>query len=227
MTYPISDVDTSQLDAGTDSPAAARSSLLDLAQKFNAMRGFFNTFWQGVLATSSQASARAALDAVGTADTIAQAAHAATADAAGSADSVPWSGVSGRPTNVSAFTNDAEYLTAASGGGVTKFDSGNLTAATAAGQSLSYPHNLSSVPSMVRLVAVCVSANAGYAVGDEAELLINGMQNGNIQFKPWANVSHVGYYSGNAMVIINRTNGYEVPITNNDTYWKIKFYAWK
>ena len=122
MTYPSSDVNTSRLDAGTDSPAAARPSLLDLAQKFNLLRGHISAFWQGVLATSSQAAARSALGAVGTADTIAQAAHAATADSAttaGSAAAVPWTGVSGRPTAVSAFTNDAGYLTTAFGYGQT------------------------------------------------------------------------------------------------------------
>ena len=116
MTYPSSDVNTSPLDAGTDSPAAARPSLLDLAQKFNLLRSHISAFWQGVLATSSQAAARSALGAVGTADTIAEAAHAATAD---SAAAVPWTGVSGRPTAVSAFTNDAGYLTTAFGYGQT------------------------------------------------------------------------------------------------------------
>ena len=119
MTYPSSDVDTLPLDAGTDSPAAARPSLLDLAQKFNLLRSHISTFWQGVLATSSQAAARSALGAVGTADTIAEATHAATADSADSAAAVPWTGVSGRPTAVSAFTNDAGYVTGGFGIGQT------------------------------------------------------------------------------------------------------------
>lgn len=38
MTYPTVDVNTDNLDAGTDDPSLARSDLLDLAQKFNALR---------------------------------------------------------------------------------------------------------------------------------------------------------------------------------------------
>lgn len=44
-------------------------------------------------------------------------ANAAYADNAASADSVAWTNVSGRPTNVSQFTNDAGYITAAQVGG--------------------------------------------------------------------------------------------------------------
>ena len=44
-------------------------------------------------------------------------ANAVYADNAGSAGSVAWTNVSGRPTQVSAFTNDAGYITAAQAGG--------------------------------------------------------------------------------------------------------------
>jgi len=63
MAFPTSDVDTQHLDASTDSPAAARGSLLDLVQKFNALRAFFNSFWLGLLATTSAATARTGLGA--------------------------------------------------------------------------------------------------------------------------------------------------------------------
>jgi len=42
--------------------------------------------------------------------------YASSAGSAGSAGSVPWTGVSGRPTNVSSFNNDSGYVTSASVG---------------------------------------------------------------------------------------------------------------
>lgn len=44
----------------------------------------------------------------------AEAGHASTADSASSASSVPWTGVSGRPTKLSDFTNDVGYITGVS-----------------------------------------------------------------------------------------------------------------
>ena len=44
----------------------------------------------------------------------AEAGHAASADSASSASSVPWTGVSGRPTKLSDFTNDVGYITGVS-----------------------------------------------------------------------------------------------------------------
>jgi microcystin-dependent protein len=38
MTYPASDVNTTNMDAGTDFPATARTDLLDLSTKFNLLR---------------------------------------------------------------------------------------------------------------------------------------------------------------------------------------------
>lgn len=61
MTYPSSDVSTTDMDAGTDSPAAARSDLLDLATKFNLLRNHVSTFMQGLFTAADQAAARAAL----------------------------------------------------------------------------------------------------------------------------------------------------------------------
>ena len=43
-----------------------------------------------------------------------EAGHAASADSASSASSVPWTGVSGRPTKLSDFTNDVGYITGVS-----------------------------------------------------------------------------------------------------------------
>jgi len=61
MAWPTSDVDTTDLDADTDSPLAARSDLFDLAQKFNALRNHVTTYIQGFLASTDSAAARSTL----------------------------------------------------------------------------------------------------------------------------------------------------------------------
>lgn len=50
MAWPASDVGTTNTDAGTDSPATARSNLLDLMQKFNLLRNHVIPVWQNILA---------------------------------------------------------------------------------------------------------------------------------------------------------------------------------
>lgn len=61
MAWPGSDVDTTQMDAGTDSPASGRASLLDLAQKLNQMRNHVSAFIQALLDDADAATARATL----------------------------------------------------------------------------------------------------------------------------------------------------------------------
>jgi hypothetical protein len=115
MAFPSSDVDTQHLDASTDSPAAARGSLLDLVQKFNSLRAYFNNFWLGLLATTSAATARTGLGAttVGSAVfTAASQSAARTAIGALSDDfEVGWADLTGTPPGNSVFDNDSEYLT--------------------------------------------------------------------------------------------------------------------
>lgn len=61
MTWPTADVSTTSLDAGSDSAATARASLLDLAQKFNQMRAHVSAFMQGLLGSASAGTACTAL----------------------------------------------------------------------------------------------------------------------------------------------------------------------
>lgn len=49
MTWPASDVGTTNADAGSDSPATARTDLLDLMQKFNLLRNHVSALMQTVL----------------------------------------------------------------------------------------------------------------------------------------------------------------------------------
>lgn len=64
MTWPASDVSTTDMDAGTDSPATARTSIKDLADKFNQMRNHVSTAWRSILSggayTPSQTPAHSA-----------------------------------------------------------------------------------------------------------------------------------------------------------------------
>ena len=50
MTWPATDVGTTNSDQGTDSPATARADILDLIQKFNQMRAHVDSLMQTILA---------------------------------------------------------------------------------------------------------------------------------------------------------------------------------
>jgi len=120
MAFPTSDVNTQHFDdPNTDSPAEARGSLLDLVQKFNGLRAFFNSFWLGLLATTSQATARGGLGATTVGSAVFTAVDPLTARTAigaigpdgtvANANNVPWTGVTGRPTDLGAFSNGPGY----------------------------------------------------------------------------------------------------------------------
>lgn len=61
MTYPSSDVNATNADAGTDSPATFRTDVLDLITKFNLLRNHVSTFLQGLLGSADAAAARGTL----------------------------------------------------------------------------------------------------------------------------------------------------------------------
>lgn len=60
MTWPSSDVPTTGMDAGTDTPP--RGTFLAWAQAFNQMRAHVSTYMQGLLGSADAATARATLD---------------------------------------------------------------------------------------------------------------------------------------------------------------------
>lgn len=61
MTWPSADVNTTNADAGTDSPATFRTDVLDLLTKFNQMRNHVSAFMQGLLSSASASAARTTL----------------------------------------------------------------------------------------------------------------------------------------------------------------------
>jgi hypothetical protein len=107
---------------------------------------------------------------------------------------------------------------------IKSFTSANQAIPTAASQLFSVSHGLGSTPRLVRIVAVCLTANNGWAVGDETQVLFNAVDNGTYQTMPWANATTVGWTSGSGISIINRTNYYLLNIINN-TNWALKVYA--
>lgn len=61
MTWPSSDVDTTDTDSSADSPANARADILDLEQKVNQIRNHVSSFIQGLLDDANAATARGTL----------------------------------------------------------------------------------------------------------------------------------------------------------------------
>lgn len=59
MTWPASDVNTTNADASTDSPATFRTDVLDLLTKFNLLRNHVTTLGQTVLSRGTAESIRA------------------------------------------------------------------------------------------------------------------------------------------------------------------------
>jgi len=121
------------------------------------------------------------------------------------------------------FPDNTTQTTAVTG--VTKsFTSSNQAIPTAINQYFTVAHGLGVTPKFVRVVAVCLTANNGWAVDDEVELMFNAIDNGNQQMRAYANATNVGYYSGSSMPIMNFTNQYTLNIINN-TNWAVKVYA--
>lgn len=58
MTFPSSDVSSTDMDSGGDSPATARLSLLDLVNKFNLFRNHVSSLMQTLLGHSTASAAR-------------------------------------------------------------------------------------------------------------------------------------------------------------------------
>ena len=61
MPWPSSNVNTTNLDAGTDNPQLARADLLDLTQKFNDLRAHVSAFAQSMLDDADAAAVQATL----------------------------------------------------------------------------------------------------------------------------------------------------------------------
>lgn len=66
MVWPAANVNTTNADAGTDSPASFRNDVLDLINKFNQLRAHPSPFIQGLLDDIDAAAARATLGAAST-----------------------------------------------------------------------------------------------------------------------------------------------------------------
>lgn len=60
MTWPSSDVVTTAMDSGSDTPP--RAEILSWAQKFNEVRNHPSTYMQGLLESADAAAARTTLD---------------------------------------------------------------------------------------------------------------------------------------------------------------------
>jgi len=79
MTWPSGAVVTTNLDAGSDSPATARADLLDATQKLNQIIAHVSAYIQGLFDDANAAAARATLGSTTVGDAVFIAANAAAA----------------------------------------------------------------------------------------------------------------------------------------------------
>jgi len=106
------------------------------------------------------------------------------------------------------------------------FVSSNQSIPTASGQTFTVAHGLGVVPKILRLVAVCLTAQYGWTVGAEGEITMNGTTNGNLQnIGVLADVTNVYYAAGSGINIINNSSGDNVSILNNSNF-ALKIYAY-
>ena len=110
MTWPTSDVTTTTVDAGSDNAGTARTTFLDLIQKFNQARNHVSTFMQGMLDDVDQAAAQATLG-LGAAATKAVGTTAGTVAAGDHAHSGVYQPADGLLSALAALTTAANQLT--------------------------------------------------------------------------------------------------------------------
>jgi hypothetical protein len=122
------------------------------------------------------------------------------------------------------FPDSTIQTTAASSALTKSFTSSNQSVPTAASQLFTVAHGLGTIPKLLRVVAVCTTAVNNWAVGDEGEIAINAVDNGNLQLFPWCDSTNVYYTSGSNVLIFNRTNYYSYSLINNSNF-AIKVYA--
>lgn len=143
------------------------------------------------------------------ADAYADAGDAATlASANAHADAIAASEAATAEANADAYT-DAQIANL----DVTTF--GETTPATITGANNAYAvnHGAGGVPKLFFLAARCISADGGYAVGDEINM---ASANGTAEISVWANATQIGISSGNTFsnmftVIPNRAGGTTSP----------------
>lgn len=94
-----------------------------------------------------------------------------------------------------------------------------------AATALTVTHGLGGVPRWSQVALRCVTAQYGYAVGDEVLLSNDDGEDANKGYTIWQNTTDLGFiYDGNIRVM-NRTSGGKDNITPAN--WNLIFRAWK
>lgn len=109
------------------------------------------------------------------------------------------------------------------GGAITRFESGTFAVATGS-FTASTAHTGPRKPDIIRAVLRCLTAELGYAIGDEVEVCNSG--NGQSIPMMFANATTVGFaynHSAGNMTILHKTTQVLTAITNAN--WNIVFYC--
>lgn len=104
------------------------------------------------------------------------------------------------------------------------FVSTNITLQTGA-LNADIPHGLGAIPTSTSWVLVCTTAELGYSVGDEVNVMSTEQSGGSINFSVGANLTNIFIATSvtNAMRIINKTSGAITAAVPG--HWALKGYA--
>lgn len=149
MTWPSSDVPTTGMDAGTDTPP--RSVFLSWAQAFNQMRNHVTTWAQGLLASTDAAAARTTLDV--------------PSRSGGNANGTWNIGISGNAATATTASNLSLSVAGAglaSGGGALTTDRTITVTAASQAQAEAGADNATAMTPLATAQAIAKRAPAGY-----------------------------------------------------------------
>lgn len=132
MTYPSSDVNTTNADASIDNPATFRTDVLDLITKFNLLRNHIPTFMQTLLGRTSAALARADLGVAPRATRIDVASVAGVVDLTANAPDTDDIRLTGAPTVTGFTVAIGRDIRVVAGGASTLTNNANIVTQTGA-----------------------------------------------------------------------------------------------
>jgi hypothetical protein len=252
MTWPTVAVGTTNVDAGTDSPATARADIKDALDKLNQMMAHVTTFAAQLLDDTTAAAARTTLGAAASGannditslaspalagatattqspgDNTTKVATTAFVTASNPAASASAAGHVELATTAETQTGSdtARGVTPAGLKGALLFSNGfESTERTVAGNTtLNIAHGLTVVPKLFQVVLRCTTAELGFSVGDEVACNFRYVAGVSVIDASADATNIVINYTGANTRVLNKTT--QVDSTITAASWRFVARAW-